>query len=74
MPLVQLYDMVKDPSEQNNLHRENPGKVREMITLLEKIVSEGRSTPGEVQVNDVIVDIWKFDTMPSADASTLDDY
>lgn len=66
--------MDTDPEEQNNLHTKHPKKVREMITLLEKIVADGRSTPGENQKNDVEVDIWKFDTMPAADEKALDDY
>ncbi len=74
LPIVQLYNMTDDPGEKNNLHGEYPEKVREMITLLEKIVEAGRSTPGEEQANDVAVDIWKFDTMPAVDASVLDDY
>jgi arylsulfatase A len=74
LPLVQLYDMDIDPEEQHNLHDKHPEKVREMITLLESIVAEGRSTPGENQENDVEVDILKFNTMPAADEKALDDY
>ena len=74
LPLVQLYNMKTDPEEQHNLHREHPDKVREMITLLETLVANGRSTPGENQTNDVEIDIWKFHTMPDADTTSLDDY
>lgn len=74
LPLVQLYDMEADPGERVNLEASHREKVGEMIRLLEEIVERGRSTPGENQVNDVEVDIWKLDTMPTVDASVLDDY
>jgi arylsulfatase A len=74
LPIVQLYDMEADPGEQNNLESEERAKVKEMIALLEKLVQDGRSTPGELQSNDVTVDIWKLDTIPAVDASVLDDY
>ncbi len=74
LPLVQLYDMEADPGEQINLEASNRAKVREMIVLLEKLVADGRSTPGERQLNDAEVDIWKLDTMPGIDATALDDY
>ena len=74
LPIVQLYDMVGDPGEQNNLEATHREKVKEMVALLERIVDDGRSTPGEKQTNDVDVDIWKLDTVPAMDASVLDDY
>ncbi|MBT4139405.1 MAG: arylsulfatase [Candidatus Latescibacteria bacterium] len=74
LPLVQLYNLSTDPEEQHNLHNQHPQKVREMITLLEKLIADGRSTPGKPQQNDAPIDIWKFDTMPAADPKALDDY
>jgi arylsulfatase A-like enzyme len=74
LPLVQLYDMENDPGERTNLYSENRGKVREMIDLLEKLVAEGRSTPGSIQSNDADVDIWKLETMPGVEPKVLDDY
>jgi len=74
MPLVQLYDMQTDPGETRNLHADNPDKVGELISLLKRQVADGRSTPGPRQENDVPVDIWKLETMPSVDPSALDDY
>jgi arylsulfatase A len=74
MPLVQLYDMQADPGEKTNLHKKHPGKVKEMLALLKKLVADGRSTPGAPQANDVPVDIWKLSTMPSLDPRVLDDY
>ena len=49
-----------------------PGRTER--TLVRPSVLDGRSTPGEHQENDVDVDIWKLETMPSVDASVLDDY
>lgn len=74
LPMVQLYDMAVDPGEKNNLHKEHPEMVKLMLAKLEKIVADGRSTPGAKQSNDVPVDIWKLDTIPGADLQFLDDY
>ncbi|MBN1558288.1 MAG: sulfatase-like hydrolase/transferase [Lentisphaerae bacterium] len=74
LPLVQLYDMQVDPGEAKNVQAEQPDKVRELLALLKTYVSNGRSTPGTQQNNDVPVDIWKLDTMPDVDPSILDDY
>jgi hypothetical protein len=45
-----------------------------MLALLKQLVADGRSTPGAPQQNDVPVDIWKLETMPSVDPRALDDY
>lgn len=48
----ELYDVVADPSEENNvlsLHLDVAGEMAEKITA---IVQNGRSTPGPVQAND----------------------
>jgi arylsulfatase A len=74
LPLVQLYDMERDPGETHNLHKEHPDKVRELMALLKKQVEDGRSTPGAKQTNDVPVDIWKTDTWPGVTPEMLDDY
>jgi arylsulfatase A len=74
LPLVQLYDIQADPGEKHNLHVEHPNKVKELLALLKRGVADGRSTPGEPQQNDVPVDIWKLETMPTVDARMLDDY
>ena len=58
-PEVQLYDLAKDPAEQHNLQSDNPEVVRRLTKLLEKIVADGRSTPGTPQRNDVAVDLYK---------------
>ncbi len=52
---VQLYDLAEDLGEAKNLAAAMPGKVAEMSALLEKLITEGRSTPGMAQKNDVEV-------------------
>ena len=52
---IQLYNLADDISESRNLAAEQPERVAEMKALLEKLISEGRSTPGAVQKNDVEV-------------------
>ena len=74
LPLVQLYDMQNDPGEKVNLHEREPRLVKQMLARLKQLVAEGRSTPGEPQSNDVDVDIWKLESMPTVDPKQLDDY
>jgi arylsulfatase A-like enzyme len=50
---VQLYNLADDLSETKNLAATMPEKVAEMNALLEKLISDGRSTAGAVQRNDV---------------------
>ncbi|TDN95905.1 sulfatase family protein [Sunxiuqinia elliptica] len=52
---IQLYNLTTDPGETTNLVLEYPEKAEEMKTLLEELIVRGRSTPGEVQDNDVEV-------------------
>lgn len=52
---VQLYNLVNDPGETNNLADREPERVIQMKELLEKLITEGRSTPGPKQENDVKV-------------------
>jgi arylsulfatase A len=65
LPLVQLYQMTDDLGEQRNLQAARPEMVAELTALLEKQVRDGRSTPGQPQTNDVVVDLWKRSTRPS---------
>lgn len=51
----QLYDLAADPGETKNLAAEKPGIVTDLTARLEKIVADGRSTPGPKQANDVPV-------------------
>lgn len=59
LPEIQLYNLMDDIGEQNNLAAQYPEKVATLIALLESTVANGRSTPGAVQSNDTKVDIWK---------------
>lgn len=52
---VQLYNLADDIGETKNLAAEMPEKVDEMKALLEKLIIDGRSTPGALQQNDVAV-------------------
>jgi len=55
-----LYDLRHDLAERSNLYAEQPEVVRELKTLLEKYIRDGRSTPGKPQTNDVPVELSKF--------------
>jgi len=59
LPMIQLYDLKNDIREQNNLSELYPDVVYRLTRLLEKYVSEGRSTPGASQKNDGNPNIWK---------------
>jgi len=52
---VQLYNLDDDLGETRNLAAQKPDLAAEMQTLLEKIITNGRSTPGPKQKNDVRV-------------------
>jgi arylsulfatase A-like enzyme len=56
---LELFDLVADLGETANVAKENPEVVVELTRLLERLVADGRSTPGAPQKNDVEVDIWK---------------
>ena len=52
---VQLYNLAEDLGETKNLAAEQPERVAQMQALLEKLITDGRSTPGATQANDVEV-------------------
>jgi hypothetical protein len=52
---VQLYNLAEDIGETNNLAASMPAKIAEMHSILEKLIVDGRSTPGAIQQNDVEV-------------------
>jgi len=54
-PRPELYNLAEDIGEAKNLAADKPELVEQMKMLLEKIIREGRSTPGEPQKNDVVV-------------------
>lgn len=58
---IQLYNMDEDVEESRNLYDSYPEIVSALTAELEKIVSNGRSTPGQKQPNDVAIDIFKVD-------------
>lgn len=57
LPAVQLYDLNSDIGEENNRAGEKPDLVQRLTDLLEKIVQQGRSTPGGNQSNAVEIDV-----------------
>ncbi len=59
LPDTQLYNLSTDIAEKNNLQGEKPEIVAKMQAALEKIVAEGRSTPGAAQKNAVEVVLRK---------------
>jgi arylsulfatase A-like enzyme len=59
LPDTQLYNLKDDIAEKTNLQGEKPDIVAQMTKQLEKIVSDGRSTPGVAQKNAVEVKIRK---------------
>jgi arylsulfatase A len=55
---VQLYNLAADLGETTNLAAERPALVAELTAVMDRLVNEGRSTPGAKQTNDVNVN-WK---------------
>ena len=49
----ELYNLKEDPSQKHNLYSREPAKVIELVALIERYVTDGRSTPGPKQANDV---------------------
>jgi arylsulfatase A-like enzyme len=59
-PEAQLYDMEKDPSEQNNLYLTHPEIAQRLLADLTADVQNGRSTEGPEAKNDVEdIILWK---------------
>jgi arylsulfatase A-like enzyme len=52
LPVVQLYDLAADISEELNLAAAEPDTVARLTAVLKGFVSEGRSTPGPRRRND----------------------
>ncbi|MDZ4289027.1 MAG: sulfatase-like hydrolase/transferase, partial [Prosthecobacter sp.] len=57
---TQLYNLADDLGETKNLVDEKPDLAAEMTALMDKLVTEGRSTPGAPQANDVPVKWRRF--------------
>lgn len=51
-PFVQLFNLSKDPHEDNNLASQHPARVEKMVTILQDQIKRGRSTPGPDLEND----------------------
>ena len=49
----ELFNLREDPAQRHNRYAEKPQVVSELKALLEKYKTEGRSTPGAAQKNDV---------------------
>lgn len=62
----QVYNFANDIGETKNLAAAMPEKVAEMKALLEKLITEGRSTPGAVQKNDV--EVKRYPAKPVAES------
>ncbi len=65
---VQLYNLADDLGETKNLAAAMPEKVAEMKALLEKLITDGRSTPGAAQKNDV--EVKRYPVVPAATSKT----
>ncbi|HUY33790.1 MAG TPA: hypothetical protein VMV69_13660 [Pirellulales bacterium] len=49
----ELFNLATDPTQKQNRYATETAKVNELATLMERYVTEGRSTPGSKQKNDV---------------------
>ena len=58
-PFVQLFNLRSDPSESENLAKEDPDLVRELIASLRKIQASDQSTSGPKLDNDVAAKIFR---------------
>lgn len=58
LPPLQLYHLENDLAEQHNLEEREPERVDELLALLERLVADGRSTPGTPQRNHGEVEIF----------------
>lgn len=61
---VQLYNLADDLGEVRNLAAAMPEKVAEMKAMHERVITNGRSTPGTIQKNDVQVVRYPREALP----------
>jgi arylsulfatase A len=68
LPPIQLYNVADDPAEARNLQARHPEIVQRLRAQLEKYISEGRSTTGPVQLNDIKLErlSWSKDKTDTA--------
>ncbi len=55
-PFVQLFDLSTDPGETHNLADSHPERVAALLSILDRHIAQGRSTPGPPLPNDAPVD------------------
>ena len=51
----QLFNLAEDLGEKNNLAAQHPERVKAMLAVRDRLIDDGRSTPGPKQANDVPV-------------------
>ena len=56
---IQLFDLSTDIAEQMNVATQQPHVVKELTSLLKSYIDRGRSTSGDDQINDVVVEMIK---------------
>ena len=61
---IKLFDLATDLGETTNLAEREPQRVRDMQLLLERLIADGRSTPGPAARNDV--DVRRYPSAQSA--------
>lgn len=59
LPEMQLYNLMEDIGEADNLIEQYPDKGDSLVGILKNLVERGRSTSGSIQSNDAAIDIWK---------------
>ncbi len=52
LPAIQLYNLLTDSAETQNVYDKHPEIVKELTILLTKYIKDGRSTKGEIQTNE----------------------
>lgn len=51
----ELFNLKTDPAQKYNHYATETAKVKELVSLMERYVTDGRSTPGPKQKNDVVI-------------------
>ncbi|MFO1450986.1 MAG: arylsulfatase [Opitutaceae bacterium] len=68
LPRLQLYDLAQDIGENRNLEAERPEVVATLTQAMERILADGRSTPGPPQPNTGEVTLYSTRTAQPARA------